>query len=132
MPPIKVLIIDDSALMRKLLVEVMAGDPELEVVGTAGDPFVARDLIKQLGPDVITLDVEMPRMDGITFLRNLMKLRPMPVVMIYFNGDTKREVVARVLGQLKPGGHFFIGHSETLNEISTEVSQLAPSIYRKP
>jgi two-component system chemotaxis response regulator CheB len=82
MPKIKVLIIDDSALMRKLLTEVLGDDPELEIVGTANDPFVARDLIRQLSPDVLTLDVEMPRMDGITFLRNLMKLRPMPVVMI--------------------------------------------------
>jgi two-component system chemotaxis response regulator CheB len=81
-PPIRVLVIDDSALMRKLLVELLRGDPELEVVGTAGDPFVARDLIRQTSPDVLTLDVEMPRMDGLTFLRNLMKLRPMPVVMI--------------------------------------------------
>jgi two-component system chemotaxis response regulator CheB len=80
--PIKVVIVDDSALMRKLLVEVMSHDPELEVVGTAGDPLVARDLIKATNPDVLTLDVEMPRMDGLTFLRNLMRLRPMPVVMI--------------------------------------------------
>jgi len=80
--PIRVLVIDDSALMRKLLVEILGRDPELEVVGTAGDPFIARELIKQTNPDVLTLDVEMPRMDGISFLRNLMKLRPMPVVMI--------------------------------------------------
>jgi len=80
--PIKIVIVDDSALMRKLLVGVLGGDPELVVVGTAGDPFAARDLIKSTSPDVLTLDVEMPRMDGITFLRNLMKLRPMPVVMI--------------------------------------------------
>jgi len=77
-----VLVVDDSALMRKLLVEILSGDPELEVVGTAGDPFVARDLIRQTSPDVLTLDVEMPRMDGLTFLGNLMRLRPMPVVMI--------------------------------------------------
>jgi hypothetical protein len=79
---IKVLIVDDSALMRKLLTEVLRRDPGIEVVGAASDPLVARDLIKQTSPDVITLDVEMPRMDGLTFLRNLMRLRPMPVVMI--------------------------------------------------
>jgi two-component system chemotaxis response regulator CheB len=79
---IKVLIIDDSALMRKLLTQVLGGDPEIEIVGAANDPFVARELIRTTNPDVLTLDVEMPRMDGITFLRNLMKLRPMPVVMI--------------------------------------------------
>jgi two-component system chemotaxis response regulator CheB len=82
MPKIKVLVIDDSALMRKLLVEILSRDHEIEVVGTAGDPFIARDLIRQTNPDVLTLDVEMPRMDGLTFLGNLMRLRPMPVVMI--------------------------------------------------
>ena len=79
---IRVLIVDDSALIRKLLQDIIDSDPALEVVGTASDPFFARDKIKQLQPDVITLDVEMPRMDGITFLKNLMRLRPMPVVMV--------------------------------------------------
>ncbi len=79
---IRVLIVDDSALVRKLLTEILESDPGIEVVGTAQDPFMARDKIKQLNPDVLTLDVEMPRMDGVTFLRNLMKLRPMPVVMV--------------------------------------------------
>ncbi len=79
---IRVLIVDDSALVRKLLTEILESDPGIEVVGTAQDPFMARDKIKQLKPDVLTLDVEMPRMDGVTFLRNLMKLRPMPVVMV--------------------------------------------------
>jgi two-component system chemotaxis response regulator CheB len=79
---IKVLVVDDSALMRKLLTEFLERDPQLEVIGSAPDPFVARDKIKQLAPDVLTLDVEMPRMDGLTFLENLMRLRPMPVVMV--------------------------------------------------
>lgn len=79
---VRVLIVDDSALVRKLLTRMLDSDPEIEVVGTAVDPFAARDKIKQLNPDVLTLDVEMPRMDGITFLRNLMRLRPMPVVMV--------------------------------------------------
>ncbi|MFK5986647.1 MAG: chemotaxis response regulator protein-glutamate methylesterase [Pseudomonadota bacterium] len=79
---IKVLIIDDSALIRKLLKEILNSDPMIEVVGTAEDPIFARDKIKALNPDVLTLDIEMPRMDGVTFLRNLMRLRPMPVVMI--------------------------------------------------
>jgi two-component system chemotaxis response regulator CheB len=78
---IKVLVIDDSALMRKLLSEILASDPDIDVVGTAPDAYVARDKIKSLNPDVLTLDVEMPRMDGLSFLRNLMRLRPMPVVM---------------------------------------------------
>jgi len=80
--PIKVLIVDDSALVRQLLTEILSGDPDIEVVGSAADPFIARDRIKQLNPDVITLDVEMPRMDGLKFLENLMRLRPMPVVMV--------------------------------------------------
>jgi len=78
----KVLVIDDSALVRQLLTEILNADPGLEVVGSAADPYIARDKIKALQPDVLTLDVEMPRMDGITFLRNLMRLRPMPVVMV--------------------------------------------------
>lgn len=82
MNKIKVLVVDDSALMRRLLVEFLNSDPAIEVVGTAPDPLVARDKIKQLAPDVLTLDVEMPRMDGLTFLENLMRLRPMPVVMV--------------------------------------------------
>ena len=82
MSKIRVLVIDDSALMRKLLTDLLNSDPGIEVVGTAEDPLVARDKIKQLNPDVLTLDVEMPRMDGLTFLRNLMRLRPMPVVMV--------------------------------------------------
>src|ERR1035441_3238672 len=78
----KVLIVDDSALMRQLLTKIINSDPELEVVGTAGDPFVAREKIKALNPDVLTLDIEMPRMDGLTFLEKLMRGHPMPVVMI--------------------------------------------------
>lgn len=79
---IKVLIVDDSSLIRQLLSEILSTDNDIEVVGTAQDPFVAREKIKKLNPDVITLDVEMPRMDGITFLRNLMRLHPIPVIMI--------------------------------------------------
>jgi len=79
---IKVLIIDDSELIRQVLTEIIASAPDLEVVASAVDPIDARDKIKQFSPDVLTLDIEMPKMDGITFLRNLMRLRPMPVVMI--------------------------------------------------
>lgn len=78
----RVLIIDDSALVRKVLTEILDADPAIEVVGVAGDPYAARAKIKELNPDVLTLDVEMPRMDGITFLANLMRLRPTPVVMV--------------------------------------------------
>jgi two-component system, chemotaxis family, protein-glutamate methylesterase/glutaminase len=79
---VRVLIVDDSALMRQLLSTLLSEDPEIEVVGTAGDPYIARDRIKELNPDVVTLDVEMPHMDGVTFLRKIMTLRPMPVIMI--------------------------------------------------
>jgi len=82
MNKIRVLIIDDSVLIRKILTEILNSSPDIEVVGVAADPLIARDLIKQLHPDVLTLDIEMPHMDGITFLRNLMRLRPTPVVMI--------------------------------------------------
>ena len=78
---IRVLIVDDSAVIRQLLTSILSSDPEIEVVGAAPDPFVAREKIKALNPDVLPLDVEMPRMDGLSFLRNLMRLHPMPVVM---------------------------------------------------
>lgn len=82
MDKIKLLIVDDSALIRQMLTQIFSQTDDIEVVGTASDPLIARDKIKALNPDVLTLDVEMPRMDGLTFLRNLMRLRPMPVVMI--------------------------------------------------
>lgn len=78
----RVLVVDDSVLMRQMLSDILSSTPELEVVGAAADPFEARSMIKKLNPDVITLDIEMPHMDGITFLRNLMRLRPTPVVMV--------------------------------------------------
>lgn len=82
MDKIKVLIVDDSALVRQMLTELLNSAPDIEVVGVAHDPFMAREKIKALNPDILTLDVEMPRMDGVTFLSNLMRLRPMPVVMV--------------------------------------------------
>ncbi len=82
MEKIRLLIIDDSALIRTMLTKIFESSDAIEVVGTAADPIIARDKIKKLKPDVLTLDIEMPRMDGLTFLRNLMRLRPMPVIMI--------------------------------------------------
>ena len=82
MRKIKVLIIDDSAVARKCISESLAGEREIEIVGTALDPFIAADKIKTLCPDVLTLDIEMPRMDGITFLSKLMIAHPMPVIMV--------------------------------------------------
>jgi two-component system, chemotaxis family, protein-glutamate methylesterase/glutaminase len=80
--PIRVLIVDDSAVVRKLMTDALKGDPGIEVVGTAVDPYVARDKIKELKPDVLTLDLEMPRMDGLTFLRIIMEQHPMPVIIM--------------------------------------------------
>jgi two-component system chemotaxis response regulator CheB len=80
--PIRVLIVDDSALVRKMLTAALAGDKTIHVVGTAPDAYSARDKILALNPDVITLDIEMPRMDGITFLKKLMNFRPLPVIVI--------------------------------------------------
>ncbi len=82
MSPVRVLVVDDSATMRGLITSVLSRDPGIEVVGGAGDPYIARDAIKSLNPDVITLDVEMPKMSGIEFLDKIMRLRPMPVVMV--------------------------------------------------
>jgi two-component system chemotaxis response regulator CheB len=79
---VRVLIVDDSALVRSLLTQIINAHPALEVVAAAADPYAARELIKQHNPDVLTLDIEMPKMNGIAFLKNLMRLRPMPVVMI--------------------------------------------------
>ena len=94
---IKVLVIDDSALMRALLTEIINGAADLHVVGAAPDPIVAREMIKELGPDVLTLDVEMPKMNGLEFLERLMKLRPMPVVMISTLTKAGSEVTLKAL-----------------------------------
>ncbi|EXJ16123.1 protein-glutamate methylesterase/protein-glutamine glutaminase [Imhoffiella purpurea] len=95
--PIRVLVVDDSALVRKILSEILGQAPGIQVVGTAQDPYVARERIKELNPDVLTLDVEMPRMDGLTFLRNLMRLRPMPVVMVSSLTERGAEVTLHAL-----------------------------------
>ena len=94
---IKVLIIDDSALIRALLTEIINGEPDLKVVGTAPDPLVARERIKELNPDVLTLDVEMPKMDGLSFLEKLMRLRPTPVVMVSSLTEKSSEITLRAL-----------------------------------
>ena len=113
--PIKVLIVDDSAVVRQVLSKALSGVKDIQVVGTATDPFVARDKIVQLEPDVITLDVEMPRMDGITFLKKLMQHRPMPVIILSSltqKGGTLalQAIEAGAVEVLsKPGGSFSVG-----------------------
>jgi two-component system chemotaxis response regulator CheB len=111
----RVLVVDDSAVVRQIFSRELARDPQLEVVGTAPDPYVARDLIVQLKPDVLTLDLEMPRMDGITFLRKLMHYYPLPVVVVSSltpaGGELAMEALAAgaVDVMCKPGASFTVG-----------------------
>ena len=93
----KVLVVDDSALIRSLLTEIINSQPDMEVIGTAPDPLIARDMIKARNPDVLTLDVEMPKMDGLEFLEKLMRLRPMPVVMVSTLTERGSEITMRAL-----------------------------------
>jgi len=97
MPKTRVVVVDDSALVRSLLTEIINRQPDMECVGAAADPFVAREMIRNTDPDVITLDVEMPRMDGIDFLSKLMRLRPMPVVMVSTLTERGADVTMRAL-----------------------------------
>jgi two-component system, chemotaxis family, protein-glutamate methylesterase/glutaminase len=92
-----VLVVDDSAVMRKILTDLLAQDPGIEIVGTAADAYIARDKIIRLRPDVLTLDVEMPRIDGLTFLEKLMRAHPMPVVMVSSLTPQGGEITLRAL-----------------------------------
>lgn len=96
-PKIKVVVVDDSALIRSVMNEIISHEPDMEVVGVAPDPIIARELIKQTNPDVLTLDVEMPRMDGLDFLERLMRLRPMPVLMVSSLTERGSEITMRAL-----------------------------------
>jgi two-component system chemotaxis response regulator CheB len=113
--PIKVLIVDDSAVVRNIFTNELSYDPEIEVVGTAPDPYVARDRIVKLKPDVITLDIEMPRMDGLTFLRKLMKYYPIPTIVVSSltskGGDLALEALdeGAVEVMCKPGATYTVG-----------------------
>jgi two-component system, chemotaxis family, protein-glutamate methylesterase/glutaminase len=135
---IRVLVIDDSALMRKLLTEILDSDSQIEVVGTAPDAYIARDKIKSLNPDVLTLDVEMPRMDGLSFLRNLMRLRPMPVVMCSTLTQAGAETAldALALGAVdvvgKPRADAAHGIKHSAEEIIAKVKMAAAVNVRAP
>lgn len=115
MSKLKVLIVDDSAIVRKIFTEILSREPDLEVVGTAPDPYVARDKILETSPDVITLDLEMPRMDGLTFLKKIMHYHPLPVIIVSSltpRGGTMA-LQALELGAVevlaKPGSAFSVG-----------------------
>ncbi|MEH6404586.1 MAG: chemotaxis response regulator protein-glutamate methylesterase [Sneathiella sp.] len=103
---ITVLVVDDSALMRQILTSMLNSDPAITVIGSAPDPMVAREMIKKLNPDVLTLDVEMPKMDGLSFLEKIMSLRPMPVVMVSSLTQTGADVT---LQALEMGAVDFVG-----------------------
>ena len=126
MSKIRLLIVDDSALIRQMLTEIFNSSDDIEVVGSAVDPIAARDKIKKLNPDVLTLDVEMPRMDGLTFLRNLMRLRPMPVVMI----STLTEAGAAVtLEALEAGAVDFVAKPKV--DVANSLNAYAEDIIAK-
>ena len=138
MNKIRVLIVDDSQVIREVLTEILNSSPAIEVVGTAEDPLIAREMIKQLNPDVLTLDIEMPRMDGITFLRNLMRLRPMPVVMISALTEHNAEatLTALALGAVdfiaKPAGDTEDSMNDYADEIIAKVIAASKANIQKP
>jgi two-component system chemotaxis response regulator CheB len=123
MAKIRVVVVDDSALVRSLLSEIINQQPDMECVGAANDPLVAREMIRELNPDVITLDIEMPRMDGLDFLSRLMKLRPMPVVMVSTLTERGAEITLRALemGAVDFVAKPRIGVSSGLKELGGEI-----------
>jgi two-component system chemotaxis response regulator CheB len=120
---IRVIVVDDSALVRSLLSEIINRQRDMECIGTANDPLVAREMIRELNPDVITLDVEMPRMDGIDFLGRLMRLRPMPVVMISTLTERGAEVTMKALelGAVDFVAKPRVGLASGLNELAAQI-----------
>ena len=120
---IRVLVVDDSALVRSLLAEIINRQPDMECIGSANDPLIAREMIRELNPDVLTLDIEMPRMDGIDFLGRLMRLRPMPVVMISTLTERGAEVTMKALelGAVDFVSKPRIGVADGLSELSSQI-----------
>lgn len=133
---VRVLVVDDSALMRQLLTALLQQDSGIQVVGAAADPHIAREKIKHLQPDVLTLDVEMPNMDGLTFLEKLMRLRPMPVVMVSSLTERGTEATLRALelGAVdfvaKPRDNLREGMQELADEICAKVHMAAQARAR--
>jgi two-component system chemotaxis response regulator CheB len=132
---IRVLIVDDSAIVRKILREALSGEKDIEVVGTAPDPYVARDKILALHPDVLTLDIEMPRMDGITFLKKLMHFHPLPAVIISSLAQPSCRAAIQALESgavevlAKPGGPYSVGE---LSQILAGKIRAAASARLRP
>jgi two-component system chemotaxis response regulator CheB len=128
---VRVLVIDDSALVRKVIKTILQQDPDIEVVGVAADPYLARDKIKLLQPDVLTLDVEMPRMDGTTFLRNIMRLRPMPVIMVSTHTTTSADITLEALAL---GAVDFVTkpHMTLQHTVSEFAEELIPKVKWRP
>ena len=128
----RVLIIDDSAVVREMLREILSDDPELQVVGTAPDPLVAREMIKALDPDVLTLDIEMPRMDGLEFLGRLMRLRPMPVVMVSSHVQPGATMTIRALemGAVDVVGKPSGGSNKSLLDLGPEIIEKVKAAAR--
>ena len=124
MGKIRVLVVDDSALMRKVLSEIINREPDMEAVGAAPDPLIARDMIKSLNPDVLTLDIEMPRMDGLEFLDRLMRLRPMPVVMVSTLTERGSEAAFRAmeLGAVDFVAKPRMGAANAIQDYAVEIS----------
>ena len=120
---IRVGVVDDSALVRSLLAEIINRQRDMECIGTANDPLIAREMIRELNPDVITLDVEMPRMDGIDFLGRLMRLRPMPVVMISTLTERGAEVTMKALelGAIDFVAKPRVGLASGLNDLAEQI-----------
>ena len=123
MKKIRVIVVDDSALVRSLLSEIIGRQPDMECVGAANDPLIAREMIRERNPDVITLDIEMPKMDGIEFLARLMRLRPMPVVMISTLTERGAEITMRALelGAVDFVAKPRIGLADGIKELSTQI-----------
>jgi two-component system, chemotaxis family, protein-glutamate methylesterase/glutaminase len=133
---IRVLVVDDSALVQKLLTKALSECDDIEVVGCAGDPYAARDKIMQLRPDVLTLDIEMPRMDGLTFLGKLMAFRPLPVVVVSSLTAGSGDVALRAmeLGAVevvpKPGSQFSV--PEVKHHLAGAIRAASRAVLRPP
>jgi two-component system, chemotaxis family, protein-glutamate methylesterase/glutaminase len=131
----RVLVIDDSAIVRKILSETLASEADIEVVGTAPDPIVALEKIKRLKPDVLTLDVEMPRMDGLTFLKQIMQTQPMPVILISSLAQSSADIALEALRYgavdvlAKPSGPYSVGELRTT--LSSRIRAAARAKLRK-